>query len=97
MGDLVLLKLRPYRQETLQKKRNQKLSPKFFGPYKIVERIGPVAYKLDLPSDAAIHPVFTFHVSQLKQLLGQHEEICQDIPYVTENHEWKAGKRYMAI
>ena len=73
VGDLVLLKLRPYRQETLQKKRNQKLSPKFFGPYKIVERIGPVAYKLDLPGDAAIHPVF--HVSQLKQLLGQHDEI----------------------
>ena len=85
---MVFLKIRPYRQVSLRKKRNEKFSPKFFGPYKIIEHIGPMAYKLELPNIAAIHPVF--HVSQLKKMLGEHNEAQQDIPYMTENHEWRA-------
>lgn len=43
VGDLVFLKIRPYRQTSLRSKRNEKLSPKFFGPYKVVEWIKTVA------------------------------------------------------
>lgn len=64
VGDKVFLKLRPYRQTLLRKKRNEELSPKFFRPYKVIERLGSVADKLELPKEAAIHPVF--HVPQLK-------------------------------
>lgn len=75
VGNIVFLKIRPYRQVSLRKKRNEKLS-QFFGPYKILERVGPMAYKLDLRSTASIHPVF--HVSQLKKILGEYNE-CNKI------------------
>lgn len=46
----------PYRQTSLRKKWNEKLLPKYLGPYKILEKIGPVAYKLELLNTAAITP-----------------------------------------
>ena len=60
VGDLVFVKLQPYRFHSLAKQHNEKLSPRYYGPDKVLDRIGPVAYKLELPSHSKIHPVFHF-------------------------------------
>ncbi|KAK9106560.1 hypothetical protein Syun_022571 [Stephania yunnanensis] len=42
-----------------------KLAPRYIGPYRIAQRVGPVAYRLDLPAElAGVHP--TFHISMLR-------------------------------
>ena len=49
IGELVYLKLRPYKLCSLANKINEKLTPRIYGPYKILENIGSVAYRLKLP------------------------------------------------
>ena len=86
VGDLVYLKLRPYCLCSLAHKLNEKLSPRFFGSYKVLQRVGLVAYKLELPSSTSIHPVF--YVSQLKQALGSNDH-SQPLPSLLDaNLEW---------
>ncbi|KAA0053430.1 Retrotransposable element Tf2 [Cucumis melo var. makuwa] len=88
IDELVLLKIRPYRQTTLRSKRNEKLSSRYFGPYKILERIGEVAYRLELPADAVIHPVF--HVSQLRKFVSNQTNVLPTLQHVTEKLEWQS-------
>ncbi|KAH9687361.1 hypothetical protein KPL70_014745 [Citrus sinensis] len=68
IGDRVLVRLQPYRQTSLAQRASQKLAKRYYGPFTILERVGPVAYKLNLPLDCKIHPVF--HISMLKPFSG---------------------------
>ena len=81
-GDFVYLRLQPFRQLSIRTKGNMKLSPCFYGPYKVLERVGKVAYRLDLPSHSRLHPVV--HVSQLKKQLGQADRAISDLPNVDD-------------
>lgn len=51
------------RSRTRGSHRPQKLSAKYYGPYQIRERIGEVAYRLELPEGAQIHPAFNDNFS----------------------------------
>ena len=51
VGDRVFLRLQPYKQMSLKNiKKDNKLSPKYYGPYKVLQNIGSMAYKLELPA-----------------------------------------------
>ena len=62
------MKLQPYHLKSLAKKLNEKLNPRFYGPYRISKVIGKVAYHLNLPLESNVHPVF--HVSLLKKAIA---------------------------
>lgn len=83
--DWVYLKLQPYRQKSMANRPFQKLAARYYGPFKIIQRIGEVAYKLQLPESARIHPVF--HVSQLKKAIGERQASPSLPPQITEDLE----------
>ncbi|KAA0037490.1 retrotransposon protein, putative, Ty3-gypsy subclass [Cucumis melo var. makuwa] len=88
--DQVFLKLSPWRG-VVRFGRKGKLSSRYIGPYQITERVGPAAYRLELPIELArIH--YVFHVSMLRKyipdpshvLQEQSVELKEDLSYVEE-------------
>ncbi|KAD0137580.1 hypothetical protein E3N88_44738 [Mikania micrantha] len=68
VGDRVMLKVTPSKGVVRFGKRG-KLNPRYIGPFEIITKIGPVAYKLKLPPElSGVHD--TFHVSNLKKCLS---------------------------
>ena len=73
VGDKVFLKVSPLRK-ILRFGHKGKLSPRFIGSYEILERIGPMAYRLALPPELAkLHDVF--HVSMLRRYRSDKSHI----------------------
>ena len=98
VGDLVLLSTRNLRM----KGTPGKLQRRFVGPFQVIETIGQQAYKLSLPEDWKIHPMF--HVSLLKDWrtasLQEDQPVPTDFPEVEEPYyeierilRWRTVKR----
>jgi hypothetical protein len=66
VGDYVLLKVKA-NKSSLKLANCSKLVTRYCGPFKILERIGPVAYRIALPASMSVHNVF--HVSLLKKFI----------------------------
>eukprot|EP00253_Pinus_taeda_P030964 PITA_30964 len=74
IGDHVFVRIQA-RRSTLQWSGCAKLAPRYFGPFQILARVGPVAYQLALPSHIRIHNVF--HISVLKKYVYDPKHVIK--------------------
>ena len=78
MGGQVYLKVSPWKG-ILRFVKKGKLSPRYIGPYEILERIGTLAYRLDLPPKLSrIHNVF--HICMLRKYVPHHFHVIRPEP-----------------
>lgn len=56
-GEMVYLKLHPFRRNMLNNSSLHKLAVRYFGPFNVLKKVGVVAYELDLRETTRIHPV----------------------------------------
>ncbi|GJZ11010.1 putative reverse transcriptase domain-containing protein, partial [Tanacetum coccineum] len=94
VGDKVMLKVSPWKGVVRFGKRG-KLNPRYVGPFKVIERVGEVAYKLELPEELSrVHN--TFHVSEPVEIVDREVKRLKRsrIPLVKVRWNSKRGPEY---
>jgi hypothetical protein len=81
-GDLVWLHLR---KELFSNLRKSKLMPRADGPFKILEKINDNAYKLELPPEFGVSPIF--NISDLQPYLGEEDEVPSRTTSIQEGED----------
>ncbi|KAL3534920.1 hypothetical protein ACH5RR_003381 [Cinchona calisaya] len=76
--DWVVLKLQPYKQQSVAVRKSLKLTSKYFGPYQVIKKVGSIAYKLQPLESSRIHPMF--HISFLKRQVGSDRVVSSTLP-----------------
>jgi len=89
VGERVMLSSENISLETRKGKSCRKLQHKYLGPFEIIQRVSPVAYKLKLPAELRIHPVF--HVSRLRKF---HEDPFHRTPPPPPPVQTEQGEEY---
>ena len=89
VGDQVFIEVSPWK-EILRFDKKGKLSPRYIEPYEIIERIGNLAYKLELPAELSrLHNVF--HIYMLRKYVSHHSHVL-----IPELVELQTGLAYAA-
>jgi hypothetical protein len=89
VGDMVYLKMQPYRETALGLRNSLELSSKYYGPFRVLKKVGQVSYQLQLPAGTLLHDVF--HVNQLKKHLGPAAVPNATLPLLTTDGKIKVA------
>jgi hypothetical protein len=84
VDDRVWLRLHQCTATAIKSSQNAKLALRYYGPFKVIERIGSIAYRLQLPNKVRIHSVF--HVVFLKKYHGTAPMDIVPLPTVAHGH-----------
>ncbi|GKB53742.1 transposon ty3-G gag-pol polyprotein, partial [Tanacetum coccineum] len=80
-------------QDQMRNQANTKRCEVFYGPYRILREVGLVSYKLELPPNARIHPVF--HISMLKPALGSFPS--NPTPHLPITKDWEVDLQPISV
>jgi translation initiation factor IF-1 len=89
VGDMVYLKVQPYRHSSLSIHHCIKLHSKFYGPFRVLAKVGQTSYRLLLPEGCKLHS--TFHVSQLKKHKGPLAIPAPALPLIDDEGNIQLG------
>jgi hypothetical protein len=92
-GELVLLKLQPYVQSSVLNRPCPKLAYKYFRPFKVLKKVGSVAYHLELPENSLVR--LGFHVSQLKTFTPNVVPVFSDLSRLVDLSQVEVNHLYI--